>query len=54
MLGILSAEILTPEENEKFIDFKNNKLPKMVKLDDTLLDYLNHQIKFLKGKDILT
>ena len=26
----------------------------MVQLDDTLLDYLNHQIKFLKGKDILT
>ena len=26
----------------------------MVKPDDTLMDYLNYQVKFLKGKDILT
>ena len=26
----------------------------MMKKDDTLLEYLNHQVKFLKGTDILT
>ena len=45
---------LTPEEEKKFLDFKNNELPQMMKLEDTLLDYLNYQVKFLKGKDILT
>ena len=54
MLRIILAEKLTPEKWEEFLDFKTNELPGMMKMDDTLLDYLNYQIKFLKGKDILT
>ena len=38
----------------EFEEFKEKKLPGMLKEDDTILDYLNHLIKFLKGKDILT
>ena len=38
----------------EFEEFKEKKLPGMIKEDDTILDYLNHLIKFLMGKDILT
>ena len=51
---IILAEKLTPERKEEFEEFKTQKLPGMLKEDDTILDYLNHLIKFLKGKDILT
>ena len=51
---IMLAEKLTPKRKEKFEEFKTKKLPGMLKEDDTILDYLNHLIKFLKGKDILT
>ena len=51
---IILAEKLTPKRKEEFEEFKTQKLPGMLKEDDTILDYLNHLIKFLKGKDILT
>ena len=51
---IILAVKLTREKQKEFEHFKTNKLPGMIKNDDTILDYLNYQIKFLKGKDILT
>ena len=54
MAKIILAEKLTPERKLEFEEFKDKKLPGMLKEDDTILDYLNHLIKFLKGRDILT
>ena len=54
MLRKILAEKLTREDWNEFENFKTNELPGMIKSEDTLIDYLNHQIKFLKGKDILT
>ena len=54
MAKIVLAEKLTPKRKAEFEEFKENKLPGMLKEDDTILDQLNHLIKFLKGKDILT
>ena len=54
MTKIILAEKLTPERKLEFKEFKEKKLPGMLKEDDTILDYLNHLIKFLKGRDILT
>ena len=51
---IILAEKLTIEQRREFEHFKTNKLPGIITKDDTILDYLNYQIKFLKGKDILT
>ena len=42
------------KRNGKFIGIWTNKLPTLLKPSDTFLDYLNYQINFLKGKDILT
>ena len=42
------------QQQQKNLDFKTNKLPTLIKPSDTFMDYLNYQIKFLKGKDILT
>ena len=54
MQQIISATELTQKETENFVEFLTNKLPTLLKPTDTLMDNLNHQIKFLKGRDILT
>ena len=54
MINIILAEKLTPERKQEFTEFKENKLPGLLKGDDTILDYLNHLIIFLKGRSILT
>ena len=54
MLQIISSTELIPKETEKFLEFRTNKLPTLIKPNDTFLDYLNYQVNFLKGKDILT
>ena len=45
MTKIILAKKLTPERKQAFKEFKENKLPGMLKEDDTMLDYLNHRIK---------
>ena len=54
MLRIIIAERLTKEKWKDFENFKKYELPGMMKKDYTLPDYLNHQVKYLKGTDILT
>ena len=50
---ILDSKI-SPERKDEFIEFETNKLKEITKSTDTLLDYYNHLIIFLKGKSILT
>ena len=50
---ILDAK-LTPERKEEFKEFKTNKLQGLLKGTDTILDYYNHLIIFLKGESVLT
>ena len=54
MQQIISSTELTQKETEFFLEFLTNKLPTLIKPKDTLMDNLNYQIKFLKGRDILT
>ena len=50
---ILDAK-LTPDRKEEFTEFKTNKLQGIIKGTDTILDYYNHLIIFLKGRSVLT
>ena len=54
MVKIILDEKLTPERKQEFTEFKKNKLPGLLKGTDTILDYFNHLIIFLKGRSILT
>ena len=44
----------TPEEKEDFLNFQAHKVPELRQEGDTILDDLNRQIEFIKGKSILS
>ena len=54
MEKIILDSKLTPERKDEFIEFRTNKLKEITKSTDTLLDYYNHLIIFLKGISVLT
>ena len=45
---------MTPEKKTEFVKFQILKIPELRQEGDTILDYLNRKIKFIKGMDILT
>ena len=54
MEKIILDSKLTPERKDEFIEFRENKLKEITKSKNTLLDYYNHLIIFLKGISVLT